>query len=165
MLSEDTSKNEDSFTVPFETRGYFSERKAKKSLRIAIIAFIAVLLLTIILGRYLTPAYFFGPFFMLFLIVISINLFKNYRNRQPQIVLNDKGIQTVSTPFYPWEYIKGESVLEISESRTTGNYLVYDYPNGSKKLSLSFLETNKTELQYLLMAYRKRNEEMKLRNP
>ncbi len=90
--------------------------------------------------------------------------YKQATNTEPQIVLSDKGIQTASTPFYAWNDILDEDVVDKRCGKTTNYYLVYDYPGGSAEVQIDDLETDQKQLYDLLNLYRGRyNKKSKLR--
>ncbi len=88
---------------------------------------------------------------------------KEYFTKKPQIIISDKGIQTVKTPFHPWSDIKNEDVRTIvtgstPRHRNSNTYLVYDYPGGAEQMNLDDLAISDEQLQHLLHVYRTRSE-------
>lgn len=87
--------------------------------------------------------------------------FREYQamnNREPQIILSLKGIQTATTPFYSWADISNEDALDESTTKTTRQHLVYDYPSGSERVDIEDLDIDIAELGRLLRVYRGRYE-------
>ena len=122
--------------------------------------FIAVGILLPVIFFHELWAWFFGMFISIACFLTTLNMYQFYRNKQPQIIVSDKGIQTSKIPFYPWRDIKGEDVVEISEGKTTGYYLIYDCPRGHMKHALSFLDTNYGDLSGILKMYRGKQDEL-----
>jgi hypothetical protein len=95
------------------------------------------------------------------LIMIGIvNTYMRIRNmfsREPQIILNNDGMSTASTPFYKWNDIANEKTIREGTGKYAMYYLCYDHPNGSAKFHLNDLEVSFMRLQKLLRVYRGRN--------
>jgi len=88
-------------------------------------------------------------------------VFHEYRqatNTKPQIILNDKGIQTVFTEFYSWQDIENEEVIIERTRKHTHRYLVYDHPGGSTRIRIDDYDTNEKSLNKLLILYRGRSK-------
>jgi len=137
---------------------YYSKQKTMRGLRVVGAFFALGILLPIIFSSD-AWAYFFGILIIIASTLVGLNIYKYYANKQPQIIVNDNGIQTSKIPFSAWKDIKGEDVVEISEGRTTGYYLIYDCPFGHAKHSLSFLDTNYSALSGVLKMYRDRSRQ------
>lgn len=142
---------------------YYSKKKTVSGMRVAAIFFVAAVLLPIIFSSEVW-AYFFGIFIMIFSAMVGLNIYKYYANKQPQIIISAGGIQTSKIPFLPWKDITGEDVVQISEGRTTGWYLVYDHPYGHAKHSLSFLDTDDGTLSEILKMYRGKSQDEGIRS-
>jgi hypothetical protein len=102
-------------------------------------------------------SYFFGTLLSIFGAYFGYKEFKEATNTEPQIILNEKGIKTISTRFYEWEEIKNEEVISQGSGRYIRYYLVYNYPNGREYLKIDDFETNQSSLNKLLTLYRGRN--------
>jgi hypothetical protein len=79
-------------------------------------------------------------------------------NKTPQIIINDKGIQTVKAPFAAWPDIIGDEVVTKQQGRSSVTYLEYAYPGGSESINIGELDIKKTLLENLLHTYRVRSE-------
>ncbi|WP_285055352.1 hypothetical protein [Pedobacter ginsengisoli] len=88
---------------------------------------------------------------------LAYNEFKEATNATPQIILNDEGIQTISTPFYKWEQIRNEEAVTEEYSKRSRDYLIYDHPEGSEHLLLDEYKIDKRSLNKLLILYRGRS--------
>jgi hypothetical protein len=84
--------------------------------------------------------------------------FRQATNDEPQIILSDKGIRTVSTPFYAWKDIRNEEVIREGSGKSTHFYLTYGHPEGLEKLQIDDYNTDQRALNKLLMLYRGRSE-------
>ena len=95
------------------------------------------------------------------LIVIGIvNTYMRIRNmlsREPQIILNNDGMRTASTPFYKWNEIANENAIREGTGKYAMYYLCYDHPKGTTKFHVIDLEVGFIRLQKLLRVYRGRN--------
>ncbi|RZL16452.1 MAG: hypothetical protein EOO89_11510 [Pedobacter sp.] len=78
-------------------------------------------------------------------------------NREPQIILNNDGMSTASTPFYKWHEIANEKTIREGTGKYAMYYLSYDHTMGRTKFHLNDLEANIMRLQKLLRVYRGRN--------
>lgn len=87
--------------------------------------------------------------------------YKNYKeatNTEPQIIINDKGIKTISTSFYNWRDIENEEVISEGSGKHTHYYLIYDFPGGAEHLLIDDYDTDIKNLNRLLVLYRGRNK-------
>lgn len=84
--------------------------------------------------------------------------FRETRNSEPQIIINNKGIKTVETEFKPWSEISNEKIDRTYIKFTKRDWLVYDYFGGSERLNINSYDISKNELENLLIVYRRRSE-------
>ena len=84
--------------------------------------------------------------------------FRQATNDEPQIILSDKGIRTVSTPFYAWKDIRNEEAIREGSGKSTRFYLSYGHPEGLEKLQIDDYDTDQRALNKLLTLYRGRSE-------
>ncbi len=141
----------DDYTIPNETLIYYS--KVKNFIEMA------VMLGCLVFGIYLlavTDNYIIGFGFSLFGAYFSYKEFKEATNVEPQIIINEKGIQTISTQFYNWVDIENEVVISEGSSRHINYYLTYDHPGGREKLKIDDYKTDLNTLNKLLTLYRGR---------
>lgn len=80
--------------------------------------------------------------------------YKNGSNNTPQIIINDKGIETYRTPFQPWPAIKNEDIITEGSGKSKTFYFVYQYPDGDEKLPIAEYDIGRRELENLLHVYR-----------
>ena len=78
---------------------------------------------------------------------------------QPQIILNDKGIETVLAGFASWENIKNEQVFVISAGKNTKYYLKYEVSERQESVLLTGLNIGDGKMAKLLILYRNRYEQ------
>jgi hypothetical protein len=144
------------FTVPNETNIYFAKRKNifEWGISLLLVGSGACMMLT---------GYWIGVGVGTVLVVIGIFLFYYKWNRpanidkEPQLVLSEKGIQTPDNQFFEWKNINNENVLS-SRERT---YLTFSHANGKEKIPMDDYDTNQSALTTLLILYRGRNEQLK----
>lgn len=94
--------------------------------------------------------------YALFLLILGIytsfQSLKKLLNRDPQIIINDKGILIPSTfKFYKWSEIMNEEV--------TSKYLFFEHSKGIFEIEIEELNISKQRLNKLLILYRKSHNE------
>jgi hypothetical protein len=89
--------------------------------------------------------------------------FAHYNNRDPQIIINNSGVQTKSVQFYSWQEVRGEDVITRQNGKSSTTYFTYQYPGGSAELDISEFDVDKKELEKLLRIYRWRSEKNSIR--
>ena len=143
----------DDFTIPNETIIYFSKRTAYIGITVMLCCFgIGIYLLT------KTNSYITGTIMSLMGAYFGYQEYKKSKNTEPQIILSNKGIQTISTGFYNWSDIENEEAIIESSGKYSHSYLTYYYPSGFEKLEIEELDTNVKDLNKLLILYRGRNK-------
>ena len=75
-------------------------------------------------------------------------------NKKPQIILNEKGIKTINTPFYEWNEIENIKLIEEKNNF----FLIFNHPKGIEKLNLANFDTNAIKLDKLIRIYKGRNK-------
>lgn len=119
-----------------------------------------IMIACLFLGIYLllnTGSYILGIAFSIAGIYFGYKEFKEATNATPQIILNEKGIQTISTQFFDWKCINKEEALSEGSGKYVHYYLTYNYPNGKEKLQIDDYDTDIRTLNKLLILYRGRN--------
>lgn len=89
-------------------------------------------------------------------IVAYIN-YKEANNKEPQIIINNKGITTKYAGFKEWKDIKDEEVIRIRFNRGISYYLEFQYPGGFEHLEIDDFATDIDKLNNLLYIYRGRS--------
>lgn len=144
----------DDYDVPAETIIYYSKSKNLLELIIMLGCFAGGLYLI-----FKEDSYFFGAVLTLLGGALSFKEFREATNTEPQIILNDKGIQTVKTEFKPWSEISDEEVVAERSGKNETYHLVYYYDNYERaELLIDDYNTNQRDLEKLLRVYRGRNE-------
>jgi hypothetical protein len=142
----------DDHSIPAETLIYFSKTKALFTFAIAIVIFIVGLYQGIANQKYIGCA-----FLVVCAIIISFFSFKKYKNREPQITINQFGIKTAAVDFYTWENVGNEVVTREHKNRATIICVEYDCPNGREEFNIEGLDIDGDGLAYLLSVYRERS--------
>jgi hypothetical protein len=146
---------EDDLSTPHETIIYYS----KEGNYIEMV----IMLLLMGFGIYLliqTDNYIIGTIFSILGAYFSINEYRQATDTNPQIIINDKGIWTISTEFYEWSDIENEEVINNGLSNNNYCYLFYEHPNGMEFLQIEDFETDQRSLNKLLIVYRGRNKKI-----
>lgn len=141
---------QDDLAIPNETIIYYSKGKNLFEMLI----FLGCLGLGI---YFITKEnYIAGTILAVFGAYFGFREYKQATNKEPQIIINDKGIQTIATVFYSWEEITNEGVSAEGGGKNTRYYLVYDHPLGSEHLQIDDYDTDRRTLNKLLSLYRGR---------
>jgi hypothetical protein len=74
----------------------------------------------------------------------------------PQLILNDKGIETAESGFNRWDTVRNEEVKIGRQERRTVWLLLYTHATGMVRLNISELGTDHATLYHLLKVYRGR---------
>jgi hypothetical protein len=90
-------------------------------------------------------------------VFLNVNYSKS-NNREVQLLLTNKGIQTPDTDFFNWEQISEETVTEESFKGNINYYLNYNYKNGNERMLITNLDISPKEIERLIGIYRKRSE-------
>jgi hypothetical protein len=144
----------DDTRVPFETRIYYDKRKLSADLAWLLPSLIIAGLMGLLLGA--TPILFF------LLAFAGYAIYKTNAkatNREPQIILNERGMQTATTPFFEWRNISNDEAIVTPTARSRSIELKYDHPNGSERFSIIGMDITWKELNKLLILYRGRYDE------
>ena len=131
-----------------ETIIYYA--KGKNFLEMAIMASCFVL------GIFLLTksSYLLGTVFAAFGAWAAYREFKQATNTEPQIILNDKGIRTASTPFHEWKHIRELKAIQERSGKYSVSYLTYTHPGGRVKVKIDDYDTNVVALNKILILYR-----------
>ncbi|HMG82021.1 MAG TPA: hypothetical protein VK559_03220 [Ferruginibacter sp.] len=139
----------DDLTVPDETVVYFSKKQALFGALLGV----GMVALGIFLfkGNEITAVILFGVG-----LFTMYNQYKEYKNTDPQVTLNNEGIESAGTSFFNWKDISDEDVDVVSSGKSSTSYLVYYCPSGNVRLNISDFTTSTSELRHLLDVYRGR---------
>jgi len=150
---EKEDEYKEDYSVPQKTTIYYSKVKNTYEL--------IIMLGCLSLGVYListTDSYIFGSILTLIGGYFSFKEFIQVVNTKPQIIIDSKGIKTISTDFKKWQTVSNEDVIMEGSGKHTEFYLVYDYSGGSEYLKIDDYNINQKELLNLLRTYRIRNK-------
>ena len=102
--------------------------------------------------------YVFGTFIVFGMCWLFYDSLKGLRNRAPQIILNNNGLQTSDTYFYSWAEISDEKVISRGTGKSRSSYLIYDIQAGRKEFYIDDFDLSAGRIDRLLRAYRSRYE-------
>jgi len=139
--------------VPSETIIYYAKRKNYYEM--------VVMLVCLAFGIYPTTQsdrFASGIFLILFGGYFAYREFKKFTNTSPQVIINERGIQTISTGFYEWSQIEQEDVEAPGLSKSASRFLAFNHPAGSVRILIDDLDIEPNELKRLLNIYRTRSE-------
>ncbi|MDB4924746.1 hypothetical protein [Mucilaginibacter sp.] len=142
--------------IPEETRIYYSKGDALFKLVLLFIGFgIGVYLVT------RGPDYYAGGLMLCILTSIFIYIKgRNFIIDEPRIIINNKGIQTDTVPFYPWHEITEAKVKEIGWRRRGSHYLSYQVPEKHLTVKIDNLNISADDLGTLVHFYQERSENL-----
>jgi len=100
---------------------------------------------------------YFLVIFCIFLSFMGISLtYKEYiklKRREPQLILNNRGIKTSKTSFYNWKEVEDEKFYIGQHWKMT-----YKHPRGVEEIFQTDLNISAKKLAKLLVLYRERNK-------
>lgn len=143
---------QDDLRIPAETIIYYAKANSY--------VLLSIMLIPLVFGIYLwmNDSRIIGGIMML---GVAYRLFREYKqakNKDPQIIINNEGIQTISTPFFPWKHIYDEKIVIQRAARNIRTYLQYEYPQGVASLKIDDYGTDRRRLARLLKVYRGRSK-------
>lgn len=92
---------------------------------------------------------------MAWMVYLIFTKIKDIVSHKPQIILSNKGIETVKDGFQSWEVISNER-LAAGNKKKMGWILVYNHPNGITRIDTGHHAINYEKLDHLLRVYRGR---------
>lgn len=141
----------DDIEIPIETKIYYSKSKSYFEM-VSMLGCVAFGIYLIIVGK----SYLLGAIFLLLGAYLAYKEYKVAKNVIPQIIINEKGIETISTGFCKWVDIENEEVKRISKNL----FLTFNYPNGYALIKIDDFDTSLSSLSKLLILYRGRNQKL-----
>ena len=142
------------YQAPKKSIIYYSKIKNSYEflMMLACLALGIILLLT-------SDSYIIGSILTLTGIYFSYNELKQIFDTNPQIIIDDKGIETITTEFHKWSEIKNEEILMEGFGKNREFYLFYNFSNNnSEKLKIDDYNISPKKLEKLLRTYRIRNK-------
>ncbi|MFC0516411.1 hypothetical protein ACFFGT_19545 [Mucilaginibacter angelicae] len=149
----------DNHTVANEVRVYFSKRKNYLFAGVAVVGGLAIGIAVILNNP---QQYIFLMMILIAAGLIAFSSLKKALNTTPRIIISDKGIETVNTPFYEWKDIYQEEVFTEQEDRSMVTYFTYASPNGYEKLAIgNDLTHSAQQIESALKLFRSRSDKAK----
>ncbi|WP_304197447.1 hypothetical protein [Flavobacterium alvei] len=145
FLEKDVYK--DDISVPKETIIYYS----RKTILLMLVVFLGLGFFGVFL---LFEKEYLGLLFLGIGIYFSFDQAKKLRDKNPQIVLNDKGIKLKNENLVSWNKIFNDRVFSESKGKSSTNYLAFN----AEKIAIDELTIEYEELENLLHVYRVRYE-------
>lgn len=145
----------DDLTVPSETLIFYSKFQSRFEIGFVIFMLLMGVALSIIADNYFA-AYLVGVF-AIFAAYIVYTRHQRANSTKPQITINEKGIETISTPFQNWNVIKNEEAIVEIQTKNSKSYLIFDFPKGKERLRIDDFNTSVKSLNHLLRIYRGRS--------
>jgi len=148
----------DDLSVPSETHIYHSKA--------LIYFYLFIALFTIVGSVYMFTDNILASGIAAFIVVMIFRQLngEKLKRKLPQIILNDKGIETISAGFASWENIKNDEVFIISSGKNTKYYLKYEVSERQESVLLTGLNIGNGKMAKLLILYRNRYEQQKYKN-
>lgn len=143
------------YSIPTKTKIHYSKSLSFFKLIMSI--------LVIGIGIYLISKgtnknYIVGGVMGLIGIYSSVKELRKFLNKNPQIVIDNKGIRTITTEFKSWSKIENEEVIQEGYGKSTKSYLIYWYGNESfEKIEIDPLDITHQQLENIIRTYRIRN--------
>ena len=144
----------DDIIIPEETIITFSTYKNALELMIAIFIQVFGIFFALVADTYILSA-----ILILIGIILCIKEIIELHKSSPQIIINNRGIQTVNTSFLEWKEVYDEKSSRVESGKLVRNYLKYKHPGGTENICIDKLDINQVELSKLLNTYRKRYEQ------
>ena len=148
---EDIHKEDPS--IPPETKIHYSKTTNffKMGIMLCCVGVGIYLLLTS--KRYLT-----GSLFTLLGGYFAIKKYKQAANTQTQIIINNKGIETINGGFKNWREIRNEEVIYESSGNKSRAYLSFTFDTENQTINIDDFDISPEEMENALKTYRIRNK-------
>jgi hypothetical protein len=102
--------------------------------------------------------YVLGGIMSLIGIYSSIKELRKILNNKPQIIIDNKGIETITTEFKNWTNIESEEVIQEGYGKSAKSYLTYWYDDEIfEKIEIDKLDITHQQLENMIRTYRIRN--------
>ncbi len=88
----------------------------------------------------------------------SIKELRKFLNNKPQIIIDNKGIETITAEFKNWSNIESEEVIQEGYRKSAKSYLTYWYDEEIfEKIEIDQLDITHQQLENIIRTYRIRN--------
>lgn len=102
--------------------------------------------------------YILGGIMGLIGIYSSIKELRKFLSNKPQIIIDSKGIETITAGFKNWSNIENEEVIKEGYGKSSKSYLTYWYDEELfEKIEIDQLNINHQKLENIIRTYRIRN--------
>lgn len=141
---------EDDFNVPNESIIYYSRSKNLMEL---------IIMAALVVGGFY---FLYEESYIMAAVLIGVGTwgvfkeYKEYSNTNPQININDKGIETAFCEFVPWNHIRNEQVEREGSGKHIKFKLTYEAYDELQEVYIDEYDTNEASLEHLLQVYRVR---------
>ena len=141
---------EDDFNVPNESIIYYSRSKNLMEL---------IIMAALVVGGFY---FLYEESYIMAAVLIGVGTwgvfkeYKEYSNTNPQITINDKGIETAFCEFVPWNHIRNEQVEREGSGKHIKFKLTYEAYDELQEVYIDEYDTNEASLEHLLQVYRVR---------
>lgn len=106
--------------------------------------------------------FFIGVGLIVYGAVFIYQLLRDLITNKPQIIINNKGITTVTDGFHSWDTISNQSIkYGYSGKGNRRTFLHYDYPGGTTNFEIAQLAVSTRQLEDMLVIYRGRYKAFK----
>ena len=103
-------------------------------------------------------SYVLGGIMGLIGIYSSIKELRKFLNNKPQIIIDKKGIETITAEFKNWSNIESEEVIQEGYGKSAKSYLTYWYDEEIfEKIEIDQLDVTHQQLENIIRTYRIRN--------
>jgi hypothetical protein len=103
-------------------------------------------------------SYMLGGIMGLIGIYSSIKELRKFLNNKPQIIIDNKGIETIAAEFKNWSNIESEEVIQEGYGKSAKSYLTYWYDDEMfEKIEIDQLDITHQQLENIIRTYRIRN--------
>ena len=136
-------------TLPSETKIYYSKLTNSYEF-ILMLGLLAVGVYLIVLKE----NYIFGPILTILGAYLSFKEFKQLTDNNPQIIINSKGIETVSKGFTKWSEVENETVIRERSGKQMQQYFVFESNGEKEKIDIGDLKIGRKELLNILRTSR-----------
>jgi hypothetical protein len=103
-------------------------------------------------------SYVLGGIMGLIGIYSSIKELRKFLNNKPQIIIDKKGIETITAEFKNWSNIESEEVIQEGYGKSAKSYLTYWYDEEIfEKIEIDQLDITHQQLENIIRTYRIRN--------
>ena len=140
------------YSVPKRTLIYYSKSDIYFEIGISI--------LLICVGIFLVSftdnmSLFLGSFSILIGIYFLITRLKHGKRKEPQIIIDSNGIETISTEFTSWDLIYDEEVIQEGFGKSSSSYLQYFFDDSEiEKIKIDELNISARRLENIVRTYR-----------